>query len=329
MSGLTQTIDVGTTPKTLVYRDRKLALYRYDALKPLHENPVKTPLLIVYALVNRPYILDLQPNKSLVLNLLAQGFDIFLIDWGYPDPSDRYLTLEDYILDDLSTCVDQVCHITHQAKLNMLGVCQGGVFSLCYSAIFPEKIRNLITMVTPVDFSTPDNLLTHLLKSVDVDLLVDATGNMPGDALNIAYLGLKPYELTSKKYVDMQDIVNDPVRIKDFMRMEKWIFDSPDQAGEAFREFVKVLFQENQLVKGKMTLDGYRVDLKKLTMPILNIYALRDHLVPPSASMALRECVGSKDYTELGFDTGHIGIYVSGRAQKVIPPHIGKWLRER
>ena len=322
-------IDVGSTPRTLVYKEGKLKLYRYDAPTSAIKNKVEIPVLITYALVNRPYILDLQPDKSLIHGLLEKGLDVFLIDWGYPDGSDRYITLEDYILSYMDQCVDVVCDITQQKTINLLGVCQGGVFTLCYSAIFPKRINTLITMVTPVDFSTKDNLLAHLLKSIDIDLFVDSMGNVPGTMLNSTYLSLKPYELNSKKYVDMLEIMDDPVKAKGFMRMEKWIFDSPDQAGEAFRKFAKALFQENQLIHGQFTLGSYKVNLGDITMPVLNIYALRDHLVPPSASIPLKKYVGSKDYSELPFDSGHIGIYVSGRAQGIIPAKIAEWVRER
>ena len=322
-------IDVGSSPKSLVYEEDKLKLYRYDPSPLAPKNTVKIPVFITYALVNRPYILDLQPDKSLVQGLLQGGLDVFLIDWGYPDASDQYLSLEDYILGYMDRCIDKTCEITGQKTINLLGVCQGGVFSLCYSAIFPERINTLITMVTPVDFSTPDNLLAHLIKSVDIDLFVNTVGNVPGAWLNSAYLSLKPYELNSRKYVDMLEIVDDPIKAKSFMRMEKWIFDSPDQAGEAFRQFSKALFQENQLIQGKFILGPYIINLQNITGPVLNIFALKDHLVPPSSSVVLKKYLGSKDYTELSFDSGHIGIYVSGRAQRSIPPKIIEWVRER
>jgi polyhydroxyalkanoate synthase len=320
-------IDVGMTPKTLVYEEGKLKLYRYNAFPLAAKDKVKRPLLITYALVNRPYILDLQPDKSLIRGLLERGLDVFLIDWGYPDGSDRFLTLEDYILRYMDTCVDVVCDLTQQSAINMLGVCQGGVFTLCYSALFPKRIHSLVTMVTPVDFASKDNLLAHLVKSIDVDLLVDTMGNVPGTVLNSVYLSLKPYELSSRKYVDMLEIIDDADKAKSFMRMEKWIFDSPDQAGEAFRQFTKALFQENQLMHGQFTLGSYKVDLQKVAMPVLNVYASQDHLVPPSAAKPLKRCVGSKNYSELEFDSGHIGIYVSGRAQRTIPPKIAEWVR--
>lgn len=319
-------IDVGVSPKDVIYREDKLVLYRYH---PRVAEPAKVPVLVVYALVNRPYMTDLQEDRSLIRGLLDQGMDVYLVDWGYPDAADRFLELDDYINRYLNRCVDIIRREHHLPAINLLGICQGGTLSLCYTALHPEKVKNLITMVTPVDFQTPDNLLSLWTRGLDVDLMVDTLGNVPGELLNWGFLALKPFRLTGQKYVDMAEILEDPAKLKNFLRMEKWIFDSPDQAGEAYRQFIKWFYQENRLVNGNLVIGDKPVSLSRVTMPVLNVYATEDHLVPPAASIALEAKVGTRDYTALAFKGGHIGIYVSGRAQKDIPPAIGNWLRER
>jgi polyhydroxyalkanoate synthase len=286
-------------------------------------------VLIVYALVNRPYMTDLQENRSTVRGLLEAGLDVYLIDWGYPDRADRYVGLDDYINGYIDRCVNVIRRRHDIDAVNILGICQGGTFSLCYSAMHPEKVSNLVTMVTPVDFHTPDNMLTNWARNINIDLLVDTLGNIPGELLNWTFLMLKPYQLAGQKYMNMVDLLENPKRLKDFLRMEKWIFDSPDQAGEAYRQFIKDFYQANKLIKGEVQIGEHNVNLGKLTMPVLNVYAMQDHLVPPSASQALKQHVGTKDYTELSFPGGHIGIYVSSKAQKQVPPAIGAWLDER
>jgi polyhydroxyalkanoate synthase subunit PhaC len=318
--------EFGLTPREVVFRDGKVALYRFVGdSKPTQ----KTPLLIVYALVNRPYMVDLQPDRSVVRNLLAAGHDVYLIDWGYPDGSDRFNTLDDYINGIIRGCVDHLREASGEDSINLLGVCQGGAFSLCFASIYPEKVRNLITMVTPVDFHTEDNMLSNWTQEIDIDLMVDALGNVPGDLMNWCYLTLKPYRLNMQKYLGLIDILDNPDEVTNFLRMEKWIFDSPDQAGEAFREFIRDFYQGNKLIEGGLTIGDKPVDLARLTMPVLNIYAEQDHLVPPAASKALAGRTGSDDYTELSFRGGHIGIYVSGRAQREVPPAIDRWLKAR
>ena len=319
-------IDVGASAKEAVHHEDKLTLYHF---KPQAEKVQPVPLIVVYALVNRPYMADLQKGRSMIEGLLQNGLDVYLIDWGYPDGGDRYLTLDDYINGYIDRCVDVIRRRHGLDRINLLGICQGGAFSLCYSALHPDKVRNLITTVTPVDFHTPADMLSHWVRNVDVDRVVDTLGNIPGELLNWTFLSLKPYRLSGQKYLDMINTLDDATAAKNFMRMEKWIFDSPDQAGEAYRQFMKDFYQGNKLIRGEVMLGDRRVDLGNVTMPVLNIYAADDHLVPPAASKALEQVVGTKDYTALEFPGGHIGIYVSGKAQKMIPPAVCGWTAQR
>ena len=319
-------VDYGATERHAVWSDGKVTLYRFVGKKPA---TARVPLLIVYALVNRPYMVDLQADRSLVQKLLELGQDVYVLDWGYPDRSERFQTLEDYLLRYVDGAVDHLRKAHDLPAIDLLGICQGGVFSLCYAALRRSRVRNLVTMVTPVDFHTPDNMLAHWSRGVDVDLFVDTLGNIPADLMNASYLMLKPFRLNVQKYVGLLDILDDKQALEDFLRMEKWIFDSPDLAGEAFREFIKQFYQGNGLVNGNVRIGEEAVDLRKVDMPVLNIYAEQDHLVPPAASRALAELVGSKDYTETAFRGGHIGIYVSGRAQREVPAAIDSWLKAR
>jgi polyhydroxyalkanoate synthase len=319
-------IEVGVSEKEPVYKEDKMVLYHFLP-RVKKQNPV--PLLIIYALVNRPYMADLQDGRSMIQGLLDAGLDVYLIDWGYPDGADRYLTLNDYINGYIDRCVDIIREKHNLKKLNILGICQGGTFSLCYSALHTDKVKNIVTIVTPVDFHTKNDLLSKMLRNVDVDMLVDTMGNIPGEILNWTYLSLKPFRLLGQKYMDLVDMLDDVDKARNFMRMEKWIFDSPDQAGETFKQFTKQFYQQNDLVKGTVKIGDETVDLEKITMPVLNVYAADDHLVPPDSSKALGGCVGTEDYTELEFPGGHVGIFVSGKAQKMIPPSVGKWLSQR
>jgi polyhydroxyalkanoate synthase subunit PhaC len=319
----------GGSARDAVYREDKLTLYRYRPLAPVGGAVAAggvAPLLIVYALVNRPTMMDLQPDRSLIRRLLERGLDVYLIDWGTPDGADRLLELDDYINGYIDRCVRHLLAAHGVPQLNLLGVCQGGTFSLCYTALHPERVRNLITMVTPVDFHTPDNLLSRWVQDLDVDALVRAWGIVPGELLNNAYLGLMPFRLLQQKYVHLLDGVLDAPQAENFMRMEKWIFDSPGQAGAAFGQFVRWMYQENRLVAGTLELGGRRVQLGRIQQPLLNIYGRQDHLVPPSASEPLARLVGSSDYSAFALDVGHIGMYVSSRAQREVPERIASWL---
>ena len=327
-----QEIQIGVTPKQEAYREDKVVLYHFQSQA---KNLFNIPILIVYALVNRPYIVDLQEGRSLVANLLNLGLDVYLIDWGYPDQDDRWLTIDKYINGYINNCVDVIRSRHNLDQINLLGICQGGTFSLCYSSLYPEKVKNLITMVTPVDFHINEGLLNVWsgsslgTQALDVDLLVDTLGNIPGNFLNFVFVMLKPFQLGVKKYLDLLEIVEYEDKLLNFLRMEKWIFDSPDQAGETFRQFIKDFYQGNKLIKGQIEIGNKRVDLANIRIPILNIYAEQDHLVLPASSLALEKYVGSVDYTVRSFPVGHIGMYVSGKVQKDLPPTIADWLKAR
>jgi polyhydroxyalkanoate synthase len=270
-------IQIGLTPKEEVYRDDKMVLYHYF---PFVKRPCRVPVLIAYALVNRPYMVDLQENRSLVRSLIHQGIDVYLIDWGYPTRADRWLTLDDYINDYIDVCVDTICERHSLDQISLLGICQGGVFSLCYAALHPEKVKNLVAMVTPVDFHAGQSVISRWAghggteSGVDVDQVVDALGMISGDVLNIGFLLREPFGLNIGKYLGLIDLFDNEYKLLNFLRVEKWSFDSPDLSGEAFREFLKDCYQHNKLIKGEMQIGGQRVDLGRVTMPVLNLHAL-------------------------------------------------------
>lgn len=319
-------VESGVTPGELVYKEDKVKLFHY---KPQVKDVCPIPLVVVYALVNRQYMMDIEEGLSLFRKLLNKGIELYVIDWGYPTKIDRYVTMEDHILGYLNNCVDFVRNRSGNEKINLLGICQGGTFSIIYAALFPEKLKNLALMVAPVDFRSARGLLMSWVPLLNPDLMVDVLGNIPGEFLNLGFLWLKPFQLIIDKYVGLTERLDNPSALKSFLRMEKWIFDSPDQAGETFRKYVKELFQENQLVKGEFTLGGRKVELKKITMPVLNMFGEQDHLVPPECSKALGDFVGSKDVTTIAYPVGHIGMYVSSKAQKEMAPALAQWLLDR
>ena len=314
--------------KEVVFSIGKMRLLRY---KPLVEADKikKVPLMVTYALINRQNMLNLQDDRSVVKSLLLAGNDVFMIDWGYPTAEDRYMTMDDHINWYMDDCVEFIRKYTGSKKVNLMGICQGGTFSTIYTAINPEKVNSLTTLVTPIDFETNDTLLFRWGKDLNIDSLVDLYGVVPGDVMNFSYLILKPYTLSMDKYIKMAPKMHDREFLKNYMRMERWTFDSPDQEGETLRQFVKDLYQGNKLVKGELVIGGKSVNLKNITCPVLMACGDADHLVPLSSSEKLIEYVGTTDATYLHFKTGHIGMFTSSKSQKEIIPSIVEWLDKR
>ncbi len=318
--------EIATTPFDVVYEEDRVKLKHYQSETAIR-SPI--PLLLVYALINRETMLDLQPERSVVQSFLKEGVDLYMIDWGYPTRKDRYLTIDDHVNGYMDNIINFICKRHNLSKINLMGICMGGTFCVIYAALHPEKVQNLITTVSPTHFDTDQGLLHVWMRHMDVDKMVDTFGNMPGDLLNFGFLLLNPARLMIDKYIGFLENLDNKKFVENFVRMEKWIFDSPDVPGETFRQYIKDCYQKNLLIQNKMEVGGQRVDLKRITMPLLNYYGRYDHLVPPEACERLIKKVGSKDTANVCLDTGHIGIYVSSKCQKEFAPKIAQWLRAR
>src|SRR5436190_16983891 len=294
-------VAIATTPKDEVWHQDKVSLHHY---RPLAEKKVATPVLIVYGLIGRYTMADLQEDRSLVRNLLNLGVDLYVVDWGNPSRADRWLTLDDYIDGYLDGCVQFIRERSGLDKISLLGICEGGVFTTCYAALHPEMVKNLVLTITPVDFHADAseerlgfgfiNLWTRSLKPEDIDRLIEAYGNLPGEFMGSVFSMMTPMRTLTKYNLDLLEVMDDKKKLLNFLRMEKWIADRPHHPGEAAKQWLKDLYQDNKLVKGELKLGGRTVDLKNLTMPVLNVFAKDDHIIPPATTQALRLCVGSK-----------------------------------
>ena len=224
-------------------------------------------------------------------------------------------------------------------KVSLLGICEGGVFTICYAALHPDNVKALVLTITPIDFhgDTVENRLGHgfiniwtrSLEPQDIDRLIDAYGNLPGEFMGSVFQLMTPMRTLTKYNLDMLEVLDDEKKFMNFLRMEKWIADRPHHPGEAAKQWLKDLYQENKLVKGELELAGRRVDLRNVAMPILNVFAKDDHIIPSSTSQALKSCVGTKDYTELGLPGGHVGVFVGGKSQTLLGAGIADWLTDR
>ncbi|MDJ0720784.1 MAG: class III poly(R)-hydroxyalkanoic acid synthase subunit PhaC [Desulfobacterales bacterium] len=318
--------EIAPTPYEIVYQEDRVKLKYY---RPEGKPKYKTPLLVVYALINRETMLDLQPGRSVVQTFLDRGLEVYMIEWGYPTRKDCFLGFDDHINGYMDNVVDFIRERHQLPKIHLMGICMGGTFSVIYSAQHPEKIKNLVTTVTPTNFDTDKGLLHQWMRHIDPDALVRTHGNLPAHVMNLGFLLLNPARLMLDKYVGFLEHMDNKKFVENFIRMEKWIFDSPDLPGAVFKKFIQDCYQQNLLIQSKLQVGGNPVNLKKITMPLLNIYGLYDHLVPPEACEKLTGAVGSKDKEDICLRTGHIGIYVSSKTQAEFAPKIAAWLAER
>lgn len=320
-----ESVEVGTTPKELVWQSDLVKLYHYKREKPA---TCKVPVLVSFAIMNRHDVLDLQPDRSLMKKLLDEGLDVYIMDWGYPKKQHRYLSMEDYILGFMNDAVDFVREESGCDKIHKMGICQGGTFSMIYASIFPEKLKSLTTYVAPFDFSGNECMLYRWTKDLDVDSMVDALGIIPADMINSGFSMLKP-SMDIAKYFGVLNMLEDEDKLSNFLRMEKWKADCPDLAGEMYRKYIKDLFRDNKLIKGEFELGGYKVNLKNMTVPYLNVYATDDNIIPNSSTTPVNDKIGTKDKELYAFPGGHIGVFVGARSQKELAPKVAEWVKAR
>ncbi|MDI9611221.1 MAG: alpha/beta fold hydrolase [Archaeoglobales archaeon] len=287
----------------------------------------KVPLLFVYAFINRPYVLDLHEEVSVVRKLINEGIDVWMIDWGYPKRADKFLRIEDYI-NYIDFCVDLIRNECKVDSITVHGYCLGSTLSVIYSALYPEKVRNLVIQTPPLNFDT-ENALALWAKHIDPQRLSRAVGNVSGEMLNISFLLIDPIRLVLGKYQGLIDNIEDPKFLKEFFSMDFWIFDSPAVAGSVFEEFIDRWYHKNEIMIGTYTVGGKVVDLSKITMPVLALYADKDHITPPSAVLPFLEKIPSKDKKALSVDKGHIGLTVSKSSHAKLWNEAIKWIVDR
>ena len=339
---------IATAPKDEIWREDMVRLYHYrpdlqaqSSAQSLAQSPAGPPtiVLIAYALVGRYQMIDLEAERSFVRKLLARGLHVYMVDWGEPQRCHRWLTIDDYVNGYLDSCVDVIREREAVDSINLIGVCQGGVLSLCHAALHPEKVRNLVLTVTPIDFhgdkAAPEaaggymNRWARALDGDDIDALVDSMGNASGPSVGHSFLMMNPVGNLSKYTVGLVDVLDDDRKLLNFLRMERWIGDRPDAPGEFVRQWFKDLYQDNKLIRNQFQLGGRTVDLRKVTMPVLNVSADGDVVIPTACSRGQGRHFGTADYAELSVPGGHIGTFVGGKAQAVLAPGITDWLEAR
>ena len=321
-------VDVGETPSSVVYRENKLRLRQYEALT---ETQHDVPILLVYALINRPYILDLQPDRSVVRRLLEAGHDVYLIDWGEPSRLDASLGLEDYVERYLDNAVDVVRERSGRDAINLFGYCMGGTISAIYAALHPEKVNALALLAAALHFEDTGGVLERWggADVYDPRAVVDALGNMPGDVLAVGFAGMDPVANYLTKYLHLFDRLENEDFVENFARMETWLGDSVDLAGETYVEFLEEIYQNDALFENELTIGGRAVDVSAIDMPVLQIVGEYDHLVPPAASTPFNDVVGSEHVTTIEYPTGHVGMAMSNATHRDVWPEVAEWFLEQ
>lgn len=323
-------VAVGQSPKEVIWTRNKAKLYHYlPSDKAEKRYPV--PLLFIYALINKPYVLDLRPGASLIEYLVSQGFEIYLLDWGTPGPEDANITIDDYVMDYMPRAVKHTLRHSKAKEISILGYCIGAALTTCFVATHPElPIRNMILMAAPLDF-TEKGLFNVWLdpQYFNVNQVVQAYGNIPGEMIDFGSKLLKPYPNFIGTYVGAFDKLWDNRAVESWLSMQKWVNDGVPFCGAAFKQWVVDFYQHNKLTRGELKLAGQPVKLSNIKANLLNIIALQDHIAPPAQSRPIMDLVGSPDKEQILLPAGHVGLVVGRSASKGLWPALEKWLEAR
>lgn len=315
---------MGSTPAKTVLAMNKMKVLAYQSDAPARYNE---PVLLVPSLINRAYIMDLLPKFSLVRYLLDQGFRVYLIDWGVPGDEDRFIEFDSLIDPMLRRAVDVVCRHSGQGKVQLVGYCMGATLSAIFASLRPEKIQGLVNLLGPIDFSESGMLYDWTRpESFDPKAITDAYGNVPPALMQSAFQGMRP---TANIVKQIKSPGASEAEVREFFdALEYWAWDNIPFPGQAYQKYIRELYQNNSLIKGELNIGGDRVDLKKITSPVLVLTADKDHIVPTPSARVLQDAVASADTTTVTVKGGHVAAVVGPAARLQLWPKMAKWMAD-
>jgi polyhydroxyalkanoate synthase len=303
----------GLTKSETVYEEGHVVLKRCITEDKITK---KTPILFIYALINKPYILDLRPGNSIVEFFKKEGYDVYVIDWGLPVPEDKFITFDYYIDGYINSCVDTVREISKTDSINIFGWCMGANFAAIYAPLYPEKVKNLATLTLPMDANSGGLLSLWASDEVfHLDKVISLYGNMPAKLIRYSVISIYPFR-EMRKNVNFYSNMENKAFVEAYSLAEKWLNDNIDIPGLVFKKYIRDIFQTTNLLDGKMVIGDRCVDLKNIKCPLLNLAAEEDNLVPIASSKALNEHVSSKDNEFVVLPGGHVSFAYDPKAQQ-------------
>jgi poly[(R)-3-hydroxyalkanoate] polymerase subunit PhaC len=321
---------VGATPRDVVWTHRQTTLYRYRSPNRRYE----VPLLLVFALINRPEIFDLRPGSSLVEYLVGEGFDVFLVDWGHPDDEDADMGLDEYICDELEWAVRETLRASGAEELSLMGWCIGATLCAMYCGLDRGNgrapVKNLALLTMPIDGRASPYANWVGDEDFDIDGVSELWGSVPGSAIDFANKMMKPVTNFWTTYRRLWDGVQDgTARREAYQSMAKWVADNPMFPGRAWSQWIHLMYRDGALVQGTVRLRDRSVDLRRIDQNVLVITAGADHIAPRPGTMPIFDLISSEDVEHFARPGGHIGLVAGSAARKELWPGIAGWLAER
>lgn len=272
----------------------------------------RRPVLFVPSLINPPNILDLAPDNSMLRFLCAQGHDVYRVDWGSPDTSERNLDLAGHVTRLLLPLIDRL-----PAPPVLVGYCLGGTLAVAAASLY--DCPALVTIAAPWDFAAyPEAFRTQSQSGWTMaEGACEQLGLVPMEVLQGGFWSLDP-QRTIRKYADFGDLPEGDRRIDAFVRLEDWANEGAPLTLAAGRDLLLHCYGHNMTGSGAWTVDGQVVDPAAFLRPSLTVLSTQDRIVPAASAPAAGE--------QLPLDLGHVGMIVSGRAPEQLWRPLSEWL---
>jgi poly[(R)-3-hydroxyalkanoate] polymerase subunit PhaC len=318
--------DLDATEKELLFSQDKLSLRRVRP-RAGAPAPLRTPVLLIPPLMVQPYVYDLAPHHSLLVTLRDAGLDPFVIDFGVPDRGDAGLTLDDYVLDFVPTCIERTLQASGAEQLAVVGYCMGGLFGLIHAGTFrDDRVCALVTIGAPVNFQRMGVVtVASRLGAPVIDPIIDLLGNVPGWLSSGVFKAITGPQLL-KGYLHLLTHLSDEEQVAAFRAINYWINDLIPFPQEAFRQVFHEIVFGDKLRRGELVLGGRRCDLGAVTCPLLTFAGETDRVAPHASIREIMELVGSSDKTLVLAPGGHAGVMAGSRAPQAVWQPLTAWL---
>ena len=307
-------------------RDGSSRLLRFRPL--VSSATASTPVLLIPSLLTRWFVLDWQPGISLAASLVDAGFDTYVIDWGETHDEDRFVSW-DCLLDRVDRAVRRIRRRSKSPEVAIVGYCMGATLGAIAAAQHPKRVKAFANIAGPIDFdhSSPFAHFTDQ-RWFPVEEISDA-GNVSALQVQAGFDALRPTRGFTRVANAFEQMIR-PSSRRPVSNFDAWRASLPAPfPAEAYRTYIRELYQDNTLALGRHWARGRRVDLAQIKVPTLAVAMERDEIVPPPSVLALLELVGAEDREAIELPGGHVGGLIGRHAPRRLYPAITEWLKRK
>lgn len=311
---------VGLTPHAVVHVHDKLAVRHYRRAP----GPARWPVAIVPSLINRAWVCDLEPGRSLVAGLAEKGHDVYLVDWGEPADEDADEDVAYVVLTLLHHSILRIARHAKAPRVHVFGYCMGGTLAAMYAALRPDRVGSLATLAAPVRFAEAGRF-RDLVAALDVDRAFPPGRLVPVEAMRPAFQLLDPVGSVTK-FRGIDAAARDEQALRRALLRERWLEENVPISSAFAREFVRRAYHQDALLAGGWALRGEAVDLGHIGVPTLVVGCEKDFVAPLASVAPLAEVVPGARLEVL--PAGHIGVVVGAAGPATFYPLLDRFLRE-